>query len=55
MARLFSQGMPGRDAWRRGALYLILAAAVVVVVAFLLFRGRSTGPKDTSADDTPAR
>jgi hypothetical protein len=47
--------MPRRDAWRRGALYLILAAAVVVVVVFLLFRGRSTGPKDTSADDTPAR
>ena len=53
MARSFREAMPGRDAWRRRALYVILAVAVFAVVVSLLFRERFTGPKDTSASDTP--
>jgi LysM repeat protein len=55
MASSLSEGMRGRDAWRGGVLYLIFALAVVAIVVFLLFRGRSRGPKATSAEDAPAR
>ncbi len=51
MARLFSKLVPGRGAWKGGALYLVVAVLVFAAVVFLLFRGRSGGPKEAGAAD----
>jgi hypothetical protein len=53
MARLFSRVMPGREAWRGGALYLVLTVGAFAAVVFLLFRGRSVGPQEAAATDMP--
>jgi LysM repeat protein len=54
MARLFSKLVPGRKVWGSGALYLVVAVLVFAGGVFLLFRGRSAGPKGAGAADMPA-
>jgi len=49
MARLFSNLVPGRGAWKGSSLYLVLAIVAFGVVVFLLFRGHSSGPKEAAA------
>jgi lipoprotein-anchoring transpeptidase ErfK/SrfK len=53
MARLFSKLVSGRGAWKGGALYLAVAVLVFAGAVFLLFRGRSAGPKEAAAAGLP--
>jgi LysM repeat protein len=53
MARLFSKLVPGRGAWKGGALYLVVAVLVFAGAVFLLFRGRSAGPQEAGAAGLP--
>jgi LysM repeat protein len=54
MARLFSNLISGREAWKGGSLYLAIAVAMFGVVVFLLFRGHSAGPREVTAKDMSA-
>ncbi len=56
MARLFSNLVAGRGAWKGSSLYLVLAVVAFGAVIFLLFRGRSAGLPEAAAaaGDVPA-